>query len=525
MKKNRVKLFGITAAMVALSVMSPFSAVHGSSYDEPYEEYDSYIFSHDDIYSKDVEQLYFNDGDELPDSFSLRDVIPIYVDDQEQYDLCDLFAMTKCLETNYALSHSEGIDLSERYIDYMDSQYHYGYRQPGVAALGEGGDGFYSPSGAAFIKLFGVPSEESVPYDEIEPQNMDSLLDVRSDVYCKSTVSFPYFIEMTDAEEEYWTRVIKKHVMKYGAVNVAIAAPWGENYNYDTHACYYYPGKMEDCDGHAVVIVGWDDSYPKENFNIQPEHDGAYLCLNSWGESWGDNGYFWLSYEDDHAQYSGVLASEGDDPNSVYTLYTNAEKLDWSMGEVAAAQFYGISFDRNCETESLSKIVLGADMMTTYDGRIKTIPDVKVHFFLNPSDDSFDKDKLVLLQTIEGDAGSIISMVLDKPYPITGEKFAVVIQFEGDVSGITLSMNMDNNMNMLPNRLFSTDDITDGWSESAENFPVFVMTESGKGEADAAENSTDGWKKGIVVAGAVIICGLLIWCFKKRKKEKLSTKP
>ncbi|MCT2563524.1 C1 family peptidase [Chryseobacterium herbae] len=36
--------------------------------------------------------------------------------------------------------------------------------------------------------------------------------------------------------------------------------------------------------GHAVCIVGYDDA--KQAFKIQ----------NSWGTSWGDNGYFWIDY-------------------------------------------------------------------------------------------------------------------------------------------------------------------------------------------------------------------------------------
>jgi len=40
--------------------------------------------------------------------------------------------------------------------------------------------------------------------------------------------------------------------------------------------------------GHAVTIVGYDD-------NI---HGGAFRVVNSWGNEWGDEGYFWLKYKD-----------------------------------------------------------------------------------------------------------------------------------------------------------------------------------------------------------------------------------
>ena len=76
---------------------------------------------------------------------------------------------------------------------------------------------------------------------------------------------------------------------------------------------------------HLISIVGWDDNY---DANGEWENKGAYICLNSWGERFGDNGYFYVSYDDYFIEYSieGVKkASLYPSLNSIstYTDYTN----------------------------------------------------------------------------------------------------------------------------------------------------------------------------------------------------------
>lgn len=95
---------------------------------------------------------------------------------------------------------------------------------------------------------------------------------------------------------------IKWAVFKDGGVSTSLyidnaLAGMHESKYYNSKAnAYCYDGSEKP--NHDVVIIGWDDSFPKERFRGKARGNGAFICQNSWGESFGESGVFYVSYFD-----------------------------------------------------------------------------------------------------------------------------------------------------------------------------------------------------------------------------------
>jgi Lectin like domain/Papain family cysteine protease len=92
--------------------------------------------------------------------------------------------------------------------------------------------------------------------------------------------------------------LVKQLVMQNGALSVGMYMDEGAYFDWATDS-YYDPSAQGE--NHGVDIVGWDDTYAASNFgrlSRQPAGDGAFLVRNTWGEDFGDGGYFWVSYYD-----------------------------------------------------------------------------------------------------------------------------------------------------------------------------------------------------------------------------------
>ncbi|MBR2678047.1 MAG: leucine-rich repeat domain-containing protein [Bacilli bacterium] len=272
--------------------------------------------------------------EQLPAKFNLNDKIKIEVENQDQFGLCWDFASTSSLQTHYALKNNKPINLSKIHVDYLMSDKIYGYRD-----IHDGGS--FSDY-EEYLLLTNPVETKTLEYrDYPEVKSIDFFLDQKTtDIRVTNAVDFPNVYRIpTISEETYQEQreelinTVKHHIMKNGSVYASILAPdAGQPYYDSENNALYYDGdfaKVSNSRGfHAVSIIGWDDNYSKEKFNSEtkPNKDGAFIALNSWSESWGNNGYFYISYEDESVldALSGITSISLDDTIALDSIKSKA---------------------------------------------------------------------------------------------------------------------------------------------------------------------------------------------------------
>lgn len=194
-------------------------------------------------------------------------------------------------------------------------------------------------------------------------------------------------------------------------------------------SCAYY-NNSSDGFGHAVIIVGWDDEYPKENFknDCRPKENGAWLCKNSWGTLWGEDGLFWISYENSDLVNPMTFACVSSDS------YDNIYQYDgFGFNRCITAKQFNTSAVGNVFTSNQAE-VLEAIGFYTYQQSIypqgSTVVDIEIGIYKNLNDDYTNPTSGTLAATFNTSVeySGYHTFKIPNPIPLNkGEKYSVII--------------------------------------------------------------------------------------------------
>lgn len=266
-------------------------------------EFLSYQVSYDlvqnwiDLARNDMEKL-------LPDSYDMRDygrVTPVR--DQGRYGTCWAFASLGAFESTLMPETEEVFS-----TDHMTLCNSYN--------LGMNRGGEHTMSIAYLAAWQGPVYEEDDPYGDGETNPELSAVKHLEEALVINSRDFD---------------TLKSAIFRYGALETSLYSQMDyvdsiSPYYSEENASYYYDG--DEVPNHDVVVVGWDDNYPKENFTKMPDGDGAFICKNSWGDEFGDDGYFYVSYYDTNICNKSVVYTRIGDADNYDKIY-QSDLLGW----------------------------------------------------------------------------------------------------------------------------------------------------------------------------------------------------
>lgn len=371
------------------------------------------------------------------------------VRNQGSYGTCWAHAALGGVETYYlkkglTFLNGSDVDLSEVHLAwfvYKDPKEGHSFTMQnrdsfsGGPVFGQGGNA--DKAIAYMSRLAGPTLEANLPYTRITDtiEGMNTVLGEKT-----QPEDYALAIRLHDSYElgemtEALRATVKQLVTENGAVQISYysgqtvattsgsdgaSSPYYRKDN-DSPFTYYLPDTTSS--NHAVMIVGWDDNFSKENFNPdnKPYANGAWLVRNSWGDEWGDSGYFWMSYEQYIRGVTAYVAEAVQEGMTAY--YHDALGYCGSFGYGTTGWAANI-FKATGHDEKLSEV----SIVTTDNNAAYEIYVFK-HGQTKPSSPSTDASTCATKKTGTADYAGYHVIKLDTPVALDkGEYFSVAVK-------------------------------------------------------------------------------------------------
>lgn len=365
----------------------------------------------------------------LPSAYDARESGNITsVKNQNPYGICWAFSSISLAEAslinNSILTRGEA-DLSELHLAYYTFRFvtdplggtegDNNYRSSVDSILNDGGN--YNRAIRTMSSWIGTVHENTVPF-EMAPAELPQTVEAAYG-HNNAILKNAYEINKND------TSLVKQAIIDYGTVGIMYCAVSNSAY-YNVNTAAQYCDKKYQVN-HAVAIVGWDDEYSVNNFNTKPENNGAWLVKNSWGEGFGNTGYFWLSYEDASINETFFVLEM-----SPADKYQNNYQYDGSGAEayVGLSDHFEVANVFTAHANNGKKEVLEAVSFVIDAANVN----YNIQIYKNPSDSSNPTSGTAMLSTpqtgnvtFEGYYSIELKEEVELAY---GDVFAVVIAFD-----------------------------------------------------------------------------------------------
>ena len=325
------------------------------------------------------------------------------VKNQQDSGNCWAFAALASLETCVLKASNKTFNFSVENMKNLIEMYSaYGWKR-------ETNEGGYNGMPMGYLASWLGPVNATLdPFDD--KGTLSPLLD--SEMHIQNIYVLPARTSYTDND------AIKEAILKYGGLYASYYHSAGY-LNSKTNA-YYDPYTGNG--NHAITVVGWDDNYSKNNFYTAPAGDGAFIVKNSWGSSWGDNGYFYISY------YDRVLfAVNKDNQAFTYILNDTVRYTKNYQYDVAGMTDYLITGKKTVWYQNIYNAT-GNEVIAAVSTFFNTTVDYEISIYVN--------DVLQLTQNGRHEGSGYYTIPLKEYVPVAvGDIFKIVVKLANPQNG------------------------------------------------------------------------------------------
>ena len=325
------------------------------------------------------------------------------VKNQQDSGNCWAFAALASLETCVLKASNKTFNFSVENMKNLIEMYSaYGWKM-------ETNEGGYNGMPMGYLASWLGPVNATLdPFDD--KGTLSPLLD--SEMHIQNIYVLPARTSYTDND------AIKEAILKYGGLYASYYHSAGY-LNSKTNA-YYDPYTGNG--NHAITVVGWDDNYSKNNFYTTPAGDGAFIVKNSWGSSWGDNGYFYISY------YDRVLfAVNKDNQAFTYILNDTVRYTKNYQYDVAGMTDYLITGKKTVWYQNIYNAT-GNEAIAAVSTFFNTTVDYEISIYVN--------DVLQLTQNGRHEGSGYYTIPLKEYVPVAvGDIFKIVVKLANPQNG------------------------------------------------------------------------------------------
>ena len=291
---------------------------------------------------------------------------------QQQTGMCWSFSAISVVETNAAKNGYGLYNFSEAHMGYsilgqtysdqngLKGRFNYGT---------SGGTIAYAPT--YFFNGYGQKLESDMPFDDNLTANFGDLVKIDSNNYSFGdniiSVGSFYLDNLSNTNgvcSDIEINTIKNRILEYGSVQ---ATMYMDAKLFKNHDNQYYLSTISNAssENHGVVIVGWDDTISKNNFN-GATRNGAWIIKNSWGSDWSNDGLFYISY-DDHF-ICNTVATFGDVSTKRFDYtYKSADVVGVHNVLISGTQYFSTNYTKQSdEVETLDRVSFPVDSNLSY---------------------------------------------------------------------------------------------------------------------------------------------------------------